>query len=210
MSNLVVLSSPSGGGKTALKNELLKNNDIFRFSITATTRSKRENEVDGRDYYFVTDNEFDELIKNGELLEWATVHNHRYGTPKKSVMNILLENKIPIMTIDVAGAMSVRKVFNNSTLIFILPPDVNTLIERLKLRGESVKEINIRLKTALKEINFIPEFDYLVINDKIDKAAERINNIVIGNSPDRCEKDMQFVSNFKKQLESILLNGGVK
>ncbi|MBP7795968.1 MAG: guanylate kinase [Elusimicrobiales bacterium] len=210
MSNLVVLSSPSGGGKTALKNELLKNNDIFRFSITATTRSKRENEVDGRDYYFVTDNEFDELIKNGELLEWATVHNHRYGTPKKSVMNILLENKIPIMTIDVAGAMSVRKVFNNSTLIFILPPDVNTLIERLKLRGESVEEINIRLKTALKEINFIPEFDYLVINDKIDKAAERINNIVIGNSPDRCEKDMQFVSNFKKQLESILLNGGVK
>lgn len=210
MSNLVILSSPSGGGKTALKNELLKNSNIFKFSITATTRKKRENEVDGRDYYFVSDEEFDKMIKNGELLEWATVHNHRYGTPKNSVLNILSENKTPLMTIDVVGAMSVRKMFSNSILIFILPPDVNTLIERLKLRGENIEEINIRLKTALKEIDFIPKFDYLVINDKIDKAAEKISNIVIGNGLDAGRKDMQFVSDFKKQLESILLNGGVK
>lgn len=202
----LVLSSPSGGGKTTVKNELIKNS-IFEFSITCTTREKRSGEVNGVDYYFISDSEFDEKIKNGEFLEWAWVHGKRYGTLKKTVEDILKRKKIPIMTIDVVGAMNVRKLYSNSLLVFIMPPDLNTMIERLKKRGEGDEEIKRRLNSAVNEIDYAHHFDYIVVNDKIDRTIEDIMYAVKAHS-NRSFFYGEFLRNVKKTLLDHVKTGG--
>jgi guanylate kinase len=203
----LVLSSPSGGGKSTIKDEILKSDKRFGFSITATTRPKRDYEVDGRDYYFVSEKEFDRMIKNDEFIEWAEVHRYRYGTPKSSLLKIIEENKIPIMTIDVVGALNVKKIFPKAVLIFLLPPNPQVMIERLKKRGESDEEIKIRINTATKELEYSYRFDYLVVNDVIKDCVNEIINIVNAEFK-KVYRNENFIKDFKYTLNQMFKTEG--
>ena len=173
----MVISAPSGGGKTAIREKLLKCDERFRFSITCTTRPMRPGERDGRDYYFVTPAQFGRLRKSGRLLEWATVHGNLYGTPAASVAEVLKKGFIPVMTIDVKGARSVKRIFPETVTVFLLPPDLATLTARLKKRRESPENIRIRLRTAKKELKEAGYFEYLVLNDRLEEAVSDIRKI---------------------------------
>ena len=205
----LILSSPSGGGKTTIKNEIIKKDSRFGFSVTATTRPKRENEIEGRDYYFLSEQEFDKMLNDGEFIEWANIHNFRYGTPKSSILKLIEDGKIPIMTIDVVGAMNIKKIFPSSVLVFILPPSFDVMIERLKKRGESNDEINKRINTALKEIDYALKFDYLVINDILEKTVNDIINIIDIEFKKVFRRE-GFVKEFKYNIEKVIYNGGIR
>ena len=140
----MVISAPSGGGKTVVRSGLLKLDKRFAFSVTCTTRQRRPGEVDGKDYYFVTVEQFRKMLKDGLLLEWARVHGYYYGTPVKSVVEVLEKGRIPVMTIDVKGARSVKKIFPETVTVFLLPPDLKTLVQRLKSRGEAPENVAVR------------------------------------------------------------------
>jgi len=173
----MVLSAPSGGGKSTIREKLLKRDKRFRFSVTCTTRSRRPGEAEGRDYYFVTPEEFGRLRESGKLLEWARVHGNLYGTPVRSVVTLLEKGLIPVMTIDVKGARAVKKIFPGTVTVFLLPPGLKTLVRRLKKRRELAANIRVRLETAKKEIKEAAFFDYLVINDKLAEAVGDIRDI---------------------------------
>ena len=170
----MVISAPSGGGKTVVRSGLLKLNKKFAFSVTCTTRPRRPGEVDGKDYYFVTVPQFLKLRKEGRLLEWARVHGNYYGTPVKSVMEVLEKGRIPVMTIDVKGARSVKRIFPEAVTVFLLPPDLKTLVQRLRGRGEKPENVTVRLETARSEIKVASTFDYLVINDRLPEAVKEV------------------------------------
>jgi guanylate kinase len=173
----MVISAPSGGGKSTVREKLLKRDRRIRFSVTCTTRPMRPGEVEGRDYYFVTLKEFRRLRASGRLLEWARVHGKMYGTPVKSVMALLEKGFIPVMTIDVKGARAVKKIFPETVTVFLLPPGLKTLVERLQKRREPEANIRVRLETARKEIKEAVFFDYLVINDRLAAAVGEIRDI---------------------------------
>ena len=173
----MVISAPSGGGKSTIREKLLERDRRFRFSVTCTTRPMRPGEVDGKDYYFVTLKEFRRLRDGGKLLEWAGVHGNMYGTPVKSVMTLLKKGLIPVMTIDVKGARSVKKIFPETVTVFLLPPGLKTLVGRLRKRREPAANIRVRLETAKKEIKEASFFDYLVINDRLSEAVGDIRDI---------------------------------
>lgn len=170
----MVLSAPSGGGKTVVRSGLLKLNKKFAFSVTCTTRPRRPGEVEGKDYYFVTVPQFLKLRTEGKLLEWAKVHGNYYGTPVKSVVEVLAKGRIPVMTIDVKGARSVKKLFPEAVTVFLLPPDLKTLVQRLRGRGEAPENVAIRLETARSEIKVASGFDYLVINDRLPETIREV------------------------------------
>ena len=170
----MVISAPSGGGKTVVRSGLLNLDKRFAFSVTCTTRPIRPGERDGRDYYFVTEAQFRKMRKEGKLLEWAKVHGNYYGTPVRSVMEVLENGRIPVMTIDVKGARSVKKIFPQAVTVFLLPPDLKTLVQRLKRRGEAPENVAVRLETARSEIKVAARFDYLVINDRLPEAIREV------------------------------------
>ncbi|MGC9069766.1 MAG: guanylate kinase [Elusimicrobiales bacterium] len=202
----LVISSPSGGGKTTVKNMLVNRYDIFEFSITCTTRALRDGEKNGVDYYFLSDDEFDRRIKSGEFLEWALVHGKKYGSLRKTVNDILLRKHIPVMTVDVVGAMNIKKEIPTSLLLFILPPDFETMIKRLKLRGESDEEIRKRMKTALTEIDYASKFDFVIINDKIEDTLSSIIDAVKSHS-NRFSFRSEVVYDIKRSIENYLQGG---
>lgn len=170
----MVLAAPSGGGKTVVRSGLLKLNKKFAFSVTCTTRARRPGEKEGKDYYFLTVPQFLKLRKEGRLLEWAKVHGNYYGTPVKSVMEVLKTGRIPVMTIDVQGARSVKRLFPEAVTVFLLPPDLKTLVQRLRGRGEAPENVAVRLETARSEIKVASAFDYLVINDRLSEAIKEV------------------------------------
>ena len=170
----MVISAPSGGGKTVVRSGLLELDKRFAFSVTCTTRPRRPGEVDGRDYYFVTEAQFKKMRADGKLLEWAKVHGNYYGTPVKSVMDVLGKGRIPVMTIDVKGARSVKKIFPEAVTVFLLPPDLKTLVQRLRGRGEAPENVAVRLETARAEIKVASKFDYLVINDRLPETVREV------------------------------------
>jgi guanylate kinase len=176
---LVVLSAPSGGGKTTLANELLTRFKNARRSISTTTRPPRTTEIPDQDYHFVKDGEFDRLIKEDAFVEWAHVHAHRYGTTKKSIQEALDKGEVLFLTIDTQGASSIKKVFPTALTVFVSPPDFDILETRLRKRGtESDTDIRRRLENARKEIARSDEFDYRVLNDHLDRAALEIESII--------------------------------
>ncbi|OGR99063.1 MAG: guanylate kinase [Elusimicrobia bacterium GWF2_62_30] len=170
----MVLSAPSGGGKTVVRSGLLKLDKRFAFSVTCTTRARRPGEVNGKDYFFVTVDGFGKLRREGKLLEWAKVHGNYYGTPVKSVVDVLRMGRIPVMTIDVKGARSVKRLFPEAVTVFLLPPDLKTLVQRLRGRGEAPENVAVRLETARAEIKVASRFDYLVINDRLPEAIKEV------------------------------------
>ena len=170
---LVVFTAPSGAGKTTIRDGLLSERPDILYSISATTRDKRPGEEDGVDYFFVKEDRFREMIQNDELLEWAEVHGHYYGTPKSFVKKNIKKGKIIIMDIDVQGGVNVKKRFPDAVFVFILPPSFEELRKRLNERGtDSMETIDLRLENAKKEIALMYNYNYLVINENIKKFSD--------------------------------------
>lgn len=175
----VVLAAPSGAGKTTLAHMLVDRNDGIAFSISATTRPPRQGERDGRDYHFVDNATFERMIARDELAEWAVVHGNRYGTPRREIASALERGRTVVLDIDVQGARQVRRVFPHALLIFVLPPSADELARRLSARAsEDPMERRRRLTNAMREIEAAPEFDFVVLNDDLEAAYERIAAIV--------------------------------
>jgi len=171
----VIISGPTGTGKTTICKRLVNENNEFFYSISYTTRKKRENEIDGKDYYFITKEEFEKMIKEDKFLEYAKIYNEYYGTPKEPVFESLKNGKIVIMDIDYQGKMKVVEKLKDSVSIYILPPSIEELKRRIEKREKNFIE---RFKEALREIDLWVFYDYVVINDDIEKAVNEINKII--------------------------------
>ncbi|MFN4219355.1 MAG: guanylate kinase [bacterium] len=177
--HIFVISGFSGVGKGTIIKEILSRNSNFYFSVSYTTRKKRTNEIEGVDYYFVTREIFKEMILKDKFLEWAIVNDDFYGTPKDVVLDKIEKNIDVILDIDVKGAIQVKsKLPNLTTLIYIIPPSGQELLNRLYKRNtENQNEITKRITTSLIEINYISAYDYIVINDKLEKCIEEVEEI---------------------------------
>jgi len=175
----VILSSPSGGGKTTIAHRLLVERGDVGYSVSCTTRPPREGEVQGKDYHFLPEGEFIRGQKNGEFAESAEVHGHRYGTLRAEVERVLASGRHVIMDIDVQGARQFAKAFPSSVLIFILPPSADVLVERLRMRGtEDPKSLIRRFKSAKDELKAIDLYQYVIVNDEIDSAVAAVSSII--------------------------------
>jgi guanylate kinase len=178
--NILVLSSPSGGGKSTVAKFILENFKNFSFSISATTRSPRPGEIDGKHYYFLTKEDFSTKIKNDELIEFEEIFNNYYGT-LVSTTNAALENgKFLLFDVDVKGALSIKKRFpENSLLLFIAPPSIEALEERLRNRNtESEEQLQIRLERSRDELSYIDNFDAVIINDELDDTLNQVRDLI--------------------------------
>ena len=186
MKNLICISAPSGSGKTTLCKVVRKIKPEFLWSVSYTTREPRKYEVNGEDYNFIKQKDFGALIDNGDLAEWENVHGNYYGTPKKELGNAILNQKIVLLELDVNGTSSIQKLYpKNSYSIFIVPPSIDILRSRLKMRGSETEEtINKRLERFKKEMAYKDRFDTLLINDNIDVAKNdfliKINEVMKG------------------------------
>ena len=178
--NLIIISSPSGGGKGTLIKEVLKIVPKIGYSVSFTTREMREGEKNGRDYFFVSREEFEKLIEAGEFLEYAEVHGNFYGTSMKQVTNELESGHDIILEIDVQGAESVLEKMNDAVSIFILPPSYQVLEKRLRARAtEKQGDLNLRLNNSLEEVSKFLLFEYTVINDLVSEAVGEIQAIIL-------------------------------
>lgn len=184
---LIVISGPSGAGKGTICKELLdKHNNIY-ISVSATTRSPRAGEVDGINYYFLTKESFEEKVSQNGFLEYANVHGNFYGTPKVNVEKMLEEGKDVILEIDIQGALQVKENFSEGVFIFILPPSMEELKQRIIKRGsETPESLMKRFKSAYKEINFVSRYNYAVVNDEVETATEKIEAII---NAEKCRVD---------------------
>jgi guanylate kinase len=175
----VILSSPSGGGKTTIAHRLLVERGDVGYSVSCTTRPPREGEVQGKDYHFLTEAEFVSGQKKAEFAESAEVHGHLYGTLRAEVEHVLASGRHVIMDIDVQGARQFAKAFPKSVLIFILPPSADILVERLRMRGtEDSDSLIRRFKSAKDELKAIDLYQYVIVNDEIDSAVAAVSSII--------------------------------
>ncbi len=177
---ILIVSGPSGVGKTTLCKKLLQLDGNLFYSVSATTRPMREGEVDGRDYHFLTVEEFEGMIENGELLEWARVYDNYYGTPLKPVLENFSRGKDVIMDIDVQGKRQIERNFRGRVVsVFVLPPSVDVLLERLERRGaETPQQFEKRKELIRKDLEYRWEYDYWLINDDLDKAVGELYSII--------------------------------
>ncbi|SNZ15356.1 guanylate kinase [Hydrogenobacter hydrogenophilus] len=202
MGHLFVLSAPSGTGKTTVAEKLVSEVHNVKKVITATTRQKREGEVEGVDYIFMTKEEFEEGIKRGIFLEYALVYGNYYGTPKEQVEKILKQGKDALLVIDVQGAKSIREKLPESILIFLLPPSLEELKRRLITRGYRDKNLLEREQKVKMEIACARHFDYIVVNDFLDKAVEAIKNIINAHRHTRIT--------FFRNIENLVKDANIK
>jgi guanylate kinase len=180
----VVLAAPSGTGKTTLARRLVEERGRYAFSVSATTRAPRGTEQDGIDYHFVSREAFLGMIERGELVEWAEVHGRMYGTPKAMLDQAAAAGRHVLLDIDVQGAWQVRAAVPDAKLIFVLPPSIGSLMERLRERGtEAPEEIARRLRSALDELQAAEEFDYVIVNDDLERCLDEIEGIMDGSVP---------------------------
>lgn len=177
---LLVLSGPSGAGKGTVCHEVRKKIDTMQYSISATTRKPRVIEREGREYFFLSKEDFEEKIKAGNFLEYALVYDNYYGTPRDYVDDILNKGYDCILEIDPQGAMQIKEKMEDAVFIFIAPPSMEELKKRLTFRGtEKPDEIAKRLSNAEQEFTNMPNYDYVIINDKIEKAVYEVESIII-------------------------------
>ena len=198
---LTVLSGFSGAGKGTIVKHLLSDypGDYF-LSISATTRSPREGEEDGREYFFKTREEFDEMIEKGEFLEYATFNDKSYGTPRSYVEDLLSKGCDVILEIEVQGALQVKKLYPDALLLFVTPPTAEALRKRLVGRGTETDDVIAqRLAISSKEATFVDQYDYLIINDKLEKAVAEVNDI-IQNEHYRTTRCGEKISDIRQQL----------
>lgn len=180
MVNFITISAPSGSGKTTLCKALQVVEPDIQWSISYTTREKRDIEEDGVDYYFITSDKFEDFIINGYFVEWENVHGYYYGTSLKSLNNAIYENKMLLLEMDVKGSMNIKKLYPEKTFsIFIIPPSIEHLRDRLKNRGtDSAKRIEVRLKRFQEEMEFQNKFDYVMVNENLESAKIELKNKV--------------------------------
>ncbi len=198
---LLVISGPSGSGKGTVSKALLERNNDIIFSVSATTRKKRIGEEEGLNYFFIEEDDFKEKIENNKFLEYANVHNNLYGTPREFVINEIEKGEIVLLEIDVQGAMQVKKNYKNVVFVFLLPPTMDELKNRIIKRGtETEEDIERRFKNAFEELNFVGEYDYFVVNDKVEEAIIDVENII------RAEK--LRVKRHKNIKEMLIPQGG--
>ncbi|MRX73346.1 guanylate kinase [Bacillus lacus] len=196
---LIVLSGPSGVGKGTVRKEIFSQTDTkFEYSISVTTRKPREGEVDGIDYFFRTREEFEEMIENKKLLEWAEFVGNYYGTPVDYVEKTLSEGKDVFLEIEVQGAIQVREIFPEGLFIFLAPPSLGELKNRIVTRGTETDDVIAnRMKAAKAEIELMDAYDYVVENDTVLHACERIKSIV---TAEHCRRE-RVSPRYKKMLE---------
>ena len=197
---LVVVSGFSGAGKGTLMKELLKRYDNYALSVSATTRQPREGEKDGEDYFFVSREYFQQMIEDGRLVEYAQYVNHYYGTPRDYVEKKMAEGKDVILEIEIQGALKVKKRFPDALLIFVTPPSAGELRRRLVGRGtETIEVINARLRRAAEEASGMEAYDYLLINDEIDKCVEQMHQLITLQHSKTCYH-LDFLSRMREEL----------
>lgn len=174
----IVLSGPSGGGKTSVCDELVRRRADAAFSVSATTRAPRPDEVNGRHYRFVDRERFEQMAEAGELLEWAEVHGEMYGTPRDQFERVR-EGRTLLLDIDVQGARDVRRRVPESVLVFLLPPSAESMLARLRKRGSEDEEtLRRRMRTALAELDAVGEFDYAVVNEDLEATVDAVEAIL--------------------------------
>ena len=198
---LLVISGLSAAGKGTIAKELISRYNDFVLSISATTRDKRAGEVDGKDYFFVTKDKFEEMINNSELLEYAKYVNNYYGTPKKYVLDRLNEGKNVILEIEMQGALKIKKIFNEAILVFFIPKDAKTQKERLISRNrETLEQIKERIRQTLIDAVYAKHYDYILVNEDLNDAIKDVIDIVNSNY----NKDKN--ANNYKLLDKIVLD----
>jgi len=183
---LVIISGPSGVGKSTVVAKLFKICPELKLSTSATTRPKRPFEKDKEDYHFISEEEFFKREKNGEFIEWAKVHAYYYGTPREYIENELEKGNTVVLEVDVQGAASIKELASRGKLktasqvfVFLIPPSVDILAFRLKKRKtEKIDEQNYRLRSAIAELQVMEKYDYIVVNDRVESAAEKIKAII--------------------------------
>ena len=198
---LAVISAPSGAGKTSVLFKVFKRRPEIKFSVSATTRPPRAGEKEGVNYHFLSEEKFDECIRQGELIEWNTVHGNKYGTLKKYVEDALAKGEIIILDTDTIGAYNIKKIFPDAVLIFILPPSQKVLNERLNKRStESPDLIKVRLNAAPKEIARMSEYDYIVVNDDLETAVSQVIAILEAEKI-KSKKILSTLSEWRKYID---------
>jgi guanylate kinase len=199
---LIVVSGPSGVGKGTICKELFARRDDLCMSISATTRVKRDGEEDGKNYFFVSVDEFQKMIKEDKLLEYAKVYENFYGTPKEFVMDKLEKGIDVILEIDIQGALQVKEEYPEGVFVFILPPSMDELMSRIVGRGSETEEsLKLRLGSAFDEIKQIAKYDYFIVNKAVISATDKLENIIESERLKlRLEMIEQIVNKFKEDL----------
>ena len=206
----VILSSPSGGGKTTIAHELLRRREDLGYSVSCTTRLPRSGEVDGEDYFFLTLKEFESAREKGEFAESADVHGKHYGTLRREVDRVLSSGRHIVMDIDVQGARQFVEAYPESVLIFVLPPNAEVMLQRLEGRGtESAESLSTRLKSAIQELRAIGLYHYVVVNEDLAQAVQAVSGIIDAEGERRTriagldERVNAIVGDLERQLDQI-------
>lgn len=204
--NLIVISGPSGSGKGTIIQNLLSKNSNLWLSISMTTRDIRPGDIPDETYYFITKKEFETRIKQNKFLEYAEYNGNYYGTPKDKIEDYLNKGIDVILEIEIQGALKVKELVPDAIFIFILPPTLKELKNRLIGRNtESLDKVISRFKTAYQEINEVTKYNYVVVNDEIDKAVEKVNSILLS---ERCRVDRIeeiYLNNMEEELHELLI-----
>ncbi len=197
----LILSAPSGGGKTTIARELLRYRTDVGYSVSCTTRAPRPNEVDGTDYIFLGRDDFIRRRDFGEFAEWAEVHGNLYGTLKLEVARVLDSGRHVVLDIDVQGARQMRVAFPAAVTVFVLPPSGDTLLDRLRNRKtESPKQLADRLHSALGELRAVEEYEYIVVNDSLAEAVRQVSSILDAEVASR-----ERLSGLREQVERLIV-----
>lgn len=204
---VIVISAPSGAGKDTVVKELMKNNPNSRWvSVSATSRAPREGEQEGVDYYYLSKEEFEQKIEEGFFLEYTNYAGNYYGTPKKYIQEKVAQGTDVILIIEIEGAANIKKLIPEAVFIFIMPPSLKELVRRLKKRGtETDEKILKRFHTAYKEINEVTKYNYVVVNDKLDEAVEKVKAII---KAEKCRVDRieeMLVANKEELIHEFLM-----
>jgi guanylate kinase len=176
---IIIVSAPSGAGKTSICDAIIKDDKNIVYSVSTTTRVPRAGEKNGREYFFVDEKTFKRDIKSGKFIEWAKVHDNYYGTSKKVLRGALSKGRDVLLDIDVQGALNIKKQYKNALMLFIMTPTLKELKNRLiKRNKDSVKTIKTRIENARKEIKYVHKYDYLIINDKLKESISNVKAVV--------------------------------
>jgi len=196
--NLFVVAAPSGAGKSSLVKALLELDSHVQLSVSHTTRAPRGQEKHGREYFFVSEQEFDAMVQANAFVEWAHVHNHRYGTSKKAIEERMAQGADVVLEIDFQGALQIKSVFANAVTIFVLPPSWEELRSRLERRGEDTQQvIETRLKNAALEMAQVHQFDFVIINELFDRALFDLKAIVHSQR-------LRYLAQHRARLETFI------
>lgn len=198
---LLVVSGPSGAGKGTICKALLNKNDEIKLSVSATTRKPRNGEVHGVNYFFIEKEEFTKMIENGEFLEYAQIYDNFYGTPKAAIMETLEKGQDVILEIEMQGARQVKEVYPEGIFVFVLPPSLKELKNRIVGRGtETAEEIEKRFSCAFEEIKQIDDYDYFIVNQDVEKSVKELESIISSEKNKVTRYKNNIIDKFKEEL----------